>query len=195
MNLGKTFAVAILASIATSSAPVKAAPGSLSGDSPQIAVGTPYPKARAELIRQGWRPVSVLDTGDGYPLCEFNATICKAFPELTSCAGAGRAYCSFLYQRRKDDRYWFVTTEGEPGDPPDMGRLKYVRSGLESRTGLQGLTILTPAGAKFKFVYPKRREPVTSAPAEPEGPIPLCSDVPPGKLPCWVKPPTGDQRE
>lgn len=63
---------------------------------PQIAAGTPYGKAREELLRQGWQPLVLPDRD----LCMRGDRRCEGRPEMTACAGTGMANCAFAWQRR-----------------------------------------------------------------------------------------------
>jgi hypothetical protein len=152
---------------------------------PRFAAGASYPQVRRELAGQGFMPVRILERPNDLT-CDIPSLLCRAFPEVEHCTGAGRAYCNFLYRRRSDGTYWIVTTEGEVYEAADLRGLTTVSMWRADRGHLEGLVILTDRGARFRFVY-------TPQPNK-EPPTPLCSEVPPHTLPCWVKPPADPKR-
>lgn len=90
---------------------------------PSFKKHTPYPTARAQLIKMGYAPARV-QTKPGSPThCEPEYLMCRTFPEIVSCSGAGALFCDMLFKRRSDGRLLMVTTGGEPLDyktPPDF---------------------------------------------------------------------------
>ena len=101
-----------------------AAPQAQAAPRPAITKGTPYPDARARLIRQGFDPVPIAKRGAAYT-CEDHPELCRAFPEVISCTQAGGQFCNYLYRQRVDGRLWIVGSEGEEdANPVDLRRLR-----------------------------------------------------------------------
>lgn len=78
---------------------------------PQVALGTPYKKVRAALIKEGWTPVRQIaepyDTLGG----ELRK---KGWIEVEICAGTGMAPCVFVWQNLQGKRLEVVTTGEDP---------------------------------------------------------------------------------
>lgn len=69
--------------------------------------GMAYDKARAVILRYGWKP---FPRGCGWP----EKSVCTRYPELTACQGISPGYCGMTFV--KDERCLFVTTlESPPG--------------------------------------------------------------------------------
>jgi hypothetical protein len=144
---------------------------------PRIAKDTPYPTARRRLVEQTFTPVRIIDHGDR-AVCDRDADLCRTFPEVVECAGAGASFCMWLFRNRADGRYWIVVTRGDPGTPHDLSRLRYDHARPADRPALEGLTVSGPNGRPYRFAYSPR-------------PDPLCSEVRSGSQTCWIKPPPG----
>ena len=128
---------------------------------PHIKPNTPYPDARRELIRQGFDPVRVVYWADVVSgKCEdaADADICRRYPEVLNCAGAGGGWspCEFLFRGRADGRYWMVYTDGEPdsASEKEMRRLRCCGFAPALKGNLSGMVVLLPNGRKFEFRYP-----------------------------------------
>lgn len=68
-----------------------------------------YPKARAAILRHGWKPFR--DECGGPPVDE---ATCARYPELGYCQGTGRGQCGMKFTKK--DRCLFLTTvESPPG--------------------------------------------------------------------------------
>lgn len=148
---------------------------------PAIKSGMPYPAARRQLIAQGFDPVKILHRhGDiNGPDCRRDAIICRAYPELESCAGDAPK-CAFLYRRRSDGGYWLIFTEGELAPRArDLNRLQYAGGSAIPRSDLDGLTILLPNGKRHTI----------HSPGPASMPTSICSAA--IRTDCWVKPPPG----
>lgn len=72
--------------------------------------GADYGTVRADLIRRGFTPIPSREPAK--ERCGFRLEICAAYPEAQSCAGTGRAPCSFAW-RQPDGRTLAIGTEGE----------------------------------------------------------------------------------
>jgi len=96
---------------------------------PSFKKHTPYPTVRAQLIKMGYAPVRV-QTKPGSPThCEPEYLMCRTFPEIVSCTGAGMLFCVMLFKRRSDGHLLAVTTGGEPlryKTPPDFTTVGFV---------------------------------------------------------------------
>lgn len=89
---------------------------------PSLRSGTPYVAARQQLIRQGWKPVTV----PGSDACSSGDERCQGRPEMVSCSGTGMAACSFAWRRSRVLVHVFTQGEVAP-----------VVSGVERRGGEQ----------------------------------------------------------
>jgi len=92
------------------------------GQTPKVAVGTPYRIARAQLIEQGFDPVPLL-RGPDEIVCEYHAELCGQFPEVSTCTVSGLPVCNYLFRRRSGGRFWIVRTLGEEDHPPYLDAL------------------------------------------------------------------------
>jgi len=100
------------------------------GRKPRIALGTPYPEARRQLMAQGFDPVRIVAWGPGQQ-CGWTV-VCDKYKETFSCAGDA-PLCEFLYRRRSDGRYWSVETRGEPIGRGNFRAMRYAGAGATGR--------------------------------------------------------------
>ncbi|MBX3484812.1 hypothetical protein [Phenylobacterium sp.] len=142
---------------------------------PHLLPGASYPTARRQLMAQNFVPVRIIDHGDRL-VCSRYADVCRAFPEVVECTGAGASFCMWLYRNRTNGRYWIIVTRGDPDTPSDVSRLRYDNAGPADRPALDGLTVAGPNGRPFRFAYPPK-------------PVPLCREGQPNPETCWIKPP------
>jgi hypothetical protein len=164
--------IALLASLALLPGVADAATGG-----PRLKVGMPYPQVRRDLIQQGYLPVRILGREDANPTCDRDPALCRTYPEVANCTGAGASFCAWLYRRRSDARYWMVVTKGDHGTPRDMGRVRYDNDGPADRADLAGLVVETVKGGRERFTYPSQPDPLCSASG--------------GQTPRWITPPPG----
>lgn len=64
---------------------------------PHFPKDEPYAKARAFLLKRGWKPVHAPDPGFK---CSKGDVRCEGRPETVDCAGTGAANCVFRWKRR-----------------------------------------------------------------------------------------------
>ena len=166
--------MALLAATVTAGA-IAALPAGATAPLPKLAKDTPYPTVRAQLIAQKFVPVRIIDHGDRL-VCSRHADLCRAFPEVVECTGAGASFCVWLYRDRTSGRYWIVVTRGDPGGPSGVSGLRYDNAGPADRPALDGLVVSGPNGRPFRFTYPPR-------------PVPPCREGQPNPDTCWIKPP------
>jgi hypothetical protein len=105
---------------------------------------TPYPAVRAQLIKMGYTPVRV-QTKPGSPThCHPEYLMCRTFPEIVSCTGAGMLFCDMLFKRRSDGHLLVVTTGGEPlryKTPPDFTTVGFVSASRPDAGHLKDVVI------------------------------------------------------
>jgi hypothetical protein len=70
----------------------------------------PYDHVRAELSRNGFRPVRLKHNRSDL-LCDDG--FCVRYPEVVDCAGTGIRPCLFAFVRTADHKYFMVGTHGE----------------------------------------------------------------------------------
>jgi hypothetical protein len=145
---------------------------------PMIAEGTPFPIARAALAKSGIVPVPVLRGG-----AKCGKTGCPR-PEPIACYGS-LGQCRWVFADRANDALYLVDVFvlRRPHAPPVEDYLG-IRFATPDELGWEDITVVLPSGARRRF-----RPPPPPKGPPPQPPTPLCSDVPPHTLPCWVKPP------
>lgn len=104
MNPARHIVVAVLSALGVFAVP-SAQAGPLT-----LKKGAPFVQARAQLVKEGWRPVNV-HAGEDYDYVGIETALIEAkILEVESCA-VDRALCIFNYQRGK--RCLRVVTSGE----------------------------------------------------------------------------------
>ena len=152
------------------------AAGAAQTPAPQIPVGVPFKVAQERLARAGIVPARIVRMG---AFCGGEQMACGPLPHIV--CGNWYDYCRYLFVRRSDNIFLFVDTRAD-----DFYEIRPA-----SRAALReiDLEIILPSGQRRRFDPPPYKPPET--PPRPEPPAPLCSEVPPHTLPCWVKPPAG----
>jgi hypothetical protein len=64
---------------------------------PHFPKDEPYAKARASLLKHGWKPVHAPEPGF---VCQKGDVRCEGRPETVACAGTGAANCIFRWKRK-----------------------------------------------------------------------------------------------
>ena len=105
--------VALAASVAVASAQPFRPQDDEGPDAPRGLPGKPWPEARAQLAKLGYRPVAIVHAKDEL-VCERWPGRCREWPEVMDCSGTGEGYCAFLY-RMPDGRLVQAVTSGEDG--------------------------------------------------------------------------------
>lgn len=82
----------------------------------------PYSVLRAEMIRMGWKPFHATHFDYDY-YCLEGGGICKKFPELLSCSGAGHVTCTFGFYKNNPKRYRVVILND---DFPPNGKVNII---------------------------------------------------------------------
>jgi len=166
------------------------------GPTPHVRIGTPYPDARAILIRQGFDPVRIVSWDTSDHLC-FAGDICAVYREILQCA-ADEAVCEFLYRRRSDQRYWLVGIRGETDKPTikAMRGLRYDGARPATDGDVSGLEVIAQDGRRLKLKNRQAEGRATRASRdrmlEEDAHLPLCDKLPPDQRQnCWIKPPAG----
>lgn len=169
-------AAALLFSVMAAAADAASAP-------PPIAYGSPFSMARAELATAGFVPARIVwrargrDCGDGAKCWATGPVYCYV----------ALGVCRWLFVNRANNALYFVDTSKLPrldGSVP-LGEYRAMWLATQGELEWHNIEIVLPNGVHRRFVQPPRRPP------PPEPPTPLCSQVPPHTLPCWVKPPPG----
>lgn len=145
---------------------------------PPIASQTPFRTARAELAKEGFVPARLVSTREG---C--GAAACRALRPVSCYRSLG--VCRWLFVDRASNALYFVDVSAEEGRDGSIGVQPFQRIWLAEREELewQRIEVVLPNGVHRRFVPPPPEPP------PPERSTPLCSEVPPHTLPCWVKPP------
>lgn len=156
-----------------------AAPALAAEKPPQVRKNIAYSTYRAELIKSGFKPVRIVQGG----WC----TVAKAKGESCeriACATDRDDVCEFLFARVSDSKLFIVSTDGpikvkHEFQPRAFG----IRAMTPHELDLDEIVAILPSGKQVAF-YPGPLPVPKELP-----PSPLCSEVPPGTMPCWVKPP------
>lgn len=112
------FSIIALATLALASSPAYAC------RAPQVAKGTPYPKARTLIMAQGYIPIRTPQNTKGPECAGENRFAQCVYPEVDHCTPTGRADCNYVYRCRSTGRWIWVFTTGDAYEASD---LKYVR--------------------------------------------------------------------
>lgn len=99
----QTIASGLVGAFLVTAVPSVAAP-------PPVLKGETYDRARARIIKFGYRPVRFVRTEDA---CLLDKT-CKQYPELIDCWPSKPARCEFAFVDLVRRKYLLVTTRGQP---------------------------------------------------------------------------------
>ena len=146
---------------------------------PSIASGTPFASARADLAKAGFAPVGIVSPRD-----DCRGVACRR-PRPVDCFRS-RSVCVWLFANRTDNALYSVEVFVEQRRDGSVAHF-FEGIGLPDREYLEWrrVELVLPNGVHRRFAPPPPKPP------PPEPPTPLCSEVPPDTLPCWVKPPAG----
>jgi hypothetical protein len=169
-SLAVLVAVVLLAGIAATAGAALAPP--------PIPEGIPFNTARAELAKAGFVPARIVSSHS-----ERCGTGCQSRPAACYYSAG---YCRWLFVDRSNNALYFVDVSEEYRRDGSALPRSYGGISFADRAGLEVLNveIVLPNGAHRRFAPPEPKP-------TPEPPTPLCSQVPPHTLPCWVKPPAG----
>lgn len=77
---------------------------------PSLERGTPYPRARNQLIEAGWTPVAKPAEQRAYSCLRFDDR-CARYREAAACSGTGHGLCRLIWRKGSDQVV--VITEGD----------------------------------------------------------------------------------
>jgi hypothetical protein len=106
--------------------------------------GMAYDPARAIILGHGWKPFS-----DGCSGAGTTAQACRAYPEIGTCSGTGRGFCSMSFTK-PGQCLRVVTTGGPPqtGDP-QASTVDGVRFERTACAAQAGAAALAPGATSF----------------------------------------------
>jgi hypothetical protein len=114
-------------------------------DLPRFPKTMSYARVRQEMIKRGYDPQPIVSRRDD-PCDEGELSArCGKWPEVEACSADG--FCNFLFRRRRDGRYLFVTTRFWKYDE------------------FRGISWVTPADLSDLVLGPIPRAPSPSAPS------------------------------